>query len=326
MLEKIFAPVLKFFGIIASSLTGISAVFTAVGFLAERSHLYMLGFTAVPVDLNQYLYTGARFFAYLPITLLSAIGLGVLDVARRYFLFFSAFVLAVLMLNLIFRIPFLKKFKVWLIELLKAFVRSHRSGILFVILILQFAGIFLLILTTQVTNLLFEQPTQPAAATYLPVNAEILSSWIVNKRSNELFEYMGLLFLIALLTIAMIWQVTATYRRKEASRPGFWPTIWLGINLMLLGTQLILLPINYGILLLPNSYPAVSVTFKMRAEPTTGETSGLPAWPQDERLVLLHQQGNRFYFYSQRAKKIWLVRSDEVRSVVYHGMNDLFAK
>ncbi len=84
MLEKIFAPVLRFFGIVATSLTGISAVFTAVGFLAERSHLYMLRFTAIPVDLNQYLYTGARFFAYLPISLVSAMGASTARVRRMW--------------------------------------------------------------------------------------------------------------------------------------------------------------------------------------------------------------------------------------------------
>jgi hypothetical protein len=39
ILEKMFGPVIKFFGILASSLTGISVVFTAIGFLAERSRL-----------------------------------------------------------------------------------------------------------------------------------------------------------------------------------------------------------------------------------------------------------------------------------------------
>ena len=111
MLEKIFAPVIKFFTITATSLTGISAVFTAVGFLAERSHLNMLGFTSIPVDLHQYLYTGAKFFAYLPIILLNALGLRTLAIARKYFVVFIAVVFGLFLLRLLFCIPLLKRFQ-----------------------------------------------------------------------------------------------------------------------------------------------------------------------------------------------------------------------
>ena len=96
MLEKIFAPVLKFFGIIASSFTVITAVFTAVGFIAERSHPHMLGFTSIPVDLNQYLYTGARFFALLPAMIFSALGLGTLNLLRKHFLGFMIAIMVII--------------------------------------------------------------------------------------------------------------------------------------------------------------------------------------------------------------------------------------
>ncbi|MDZ7695027.1 MAG: hypothetical protein U5K69_28570 [Balneolaceae bacterium] len=43
MLKKIFDPILRFFTVIASALTGITALCTAVGFLAHRGHLKMLG-------------------------------------------------------------------------------------------------------------------------------------------------------------------------------------------------------------------------------------------------------------------------------------------
>jgi len=76
MLDKLTKTITRFFGIIAGSLSGLGAVLTAVGYLAEHNHLKMLGFTSVPVDLNQYLYTGALFFAILPnIIILQSISL-----------------------------------------------------------------------------------------------------------------------------------------------------------------------------------------------------------------------------------------------------------
>ena len=76
MLENITKVIARFFGIIAGSLSGISAILIAIGYLAERSHLKMLGFTTIPVDLNQYLYTGANLVGFLPgIIILQSISL-----------------------------------------------------------------------------------------------------------------------------------------------------------------------------------------------------------------------------------------------------------
>jgi hypothetical protein len=96
MLKKIFAPILRFFTLIASALAGISAVCTAVGFLAHRGHLKMLGVSNIPVDLNQYMYTGAQFLAYLPFKLIYIIALNILDLGRTYFLEFFIVLLIIL--------------------------------------------------------------------------------------------------------------------------------------------------------------------------------------------------------------------------------------
>ena len=135
MLEKIFAPVLKFFGIIASSFTGITAVFTAVGFIAERSHLHTLGFTSIPVNLNQYLYTGARFFALLPAMIFSALGLGTLDLLRRHFLGFMIVILVIIILRLLLRISSIRKYSQKVVDSIKKFVGKHRTGLLFLLMI-----------------------------------------------------------------------------------------------------------------------------------------------------------------------------------------------
>lgn len=324
MLEKMFAPILRFFGIIASSLTGVTALFTAVGFLAERSHLYMLGFTSIPVDLNQYLYTGARFFAYLPILLLSTLGLGVLDVARKYLQVFAASLLALLLLNLLFRIQPLRNFKRWLLDCCKTLVHAHRTGLLFLLIFLQFIGIYHLLITTQVTNLLFVQRSSRVSNALFPVDADVLAGWIANKQDDSLFEYMGVLFLIAVATTMALWFLTAAFRRQQETVPSVWQSTWLGINLLLLGTQFILLPINHGILLLPNSYPMVSITLKSSNGHVGNGWQQAAAISPSEKLPLLHQQDDRFYLYSPAAARVWLLRSSEIESVAYFGMADIF--
>lgn len=317
MIEKVFAPVLKFFGIVASSLTGMSAVFTAAGFLAERSHLHMLGFTLPPADLNLYLYTGARFLAYLPLTSLTAIGLGTLDLGKRYFLVFFAAILGLIFIHLLLKIGWLKRLAGSAGRALESAVRANSAMLLFLLVLLQFVAIYSLLQTTQVSNILFSQPEAERTAPGFPVAKTTIASWIVQQDVIALFKYMGVLFLLIILSVYFLWRLTSTIRQKKTAKISLWQSIWLGINLLLVGTQLILLPINYGILLIPNEYPRVSVTLQ------SGDAAQA-LLPVDSQLYLLLQQPDRFYFYVPDKKQIWMLKSADVRRVIHHGLADVF--
>lgn len=113
MTQKHFQAVLRFLGAVASALTGLGAICTTAGFLAERTRWSMLGLGTVNVDLNEYLFTGARFLAFLPgITLSTA--LSVLTASGQVFLL----VVALLVLAVVSRIflgrPIGTRFRQWL--------------------------------------------------------------------------------------------------------------------------------------------------------------------------------------------------------------------
>ncbi|UCE07099.1 MAG: hypothetical protein JSW07_03420 [bacterium] len=319
MLEKIFAPVLKFFGIIASSFTVIAAVFTAVGFIAERSHLHMLGFTSIPVDLNQYLYTGARFFALLPAMIFSALGLGTLNLLRKHFLGFMIAILVIIILRLLLRIPSIRRVSQKFINSIKKFTGKHRTGLLCLLMIFQFGAIFQLVTANQISNLLFKyqqvrtiDPTSPDVT-----KIDKLSSWIINNDSDSIYQHMGWLFLIILVSTIILIEVIATYRKSEIAKVKIWQRLWLGVCLLLLGTQLILFPINHGKLLLPNEFSLVTIYLDDSEKENLQHLHG-------EKLFLLHQDRDAFYLYSRKTSKVWLIRSNQIHSLAYHGMSDVF--
>ncbi|MDZ7695026.1 MAG: hypothetical protein U5K69_28565 [Balneolaceae bacterium] len=108
-----------------------------------------------------------------------------------------------------------------------------------------------------------------------------------------------------------------TYRKNEIPTQHFWQTTWLGANLMLFCTQLILFPINYGILQLPNQYPEVEVV-------VDDAVSQDPAWPADEQLMLLDDQNGKYYLYSRSERRLWYIKDSDIHSISYSGMTNVF--
>jgi hypothetical protein len=47
-------------------------------------------------------------------------------------------------------------------------------------------------------------------------------------------------------------------------------------------------------------------------------------WPVDERLLLLYQSNDVFYLYSKQEKRIWHVRSEDIESMVFYGLVEVF--
>ncbi len=321
--EKMFGPVIKFFGILASSLTGISAVFTAVGFLAERSRLVMLGFVDIPVDLNQYLYTGAKLFGYLPFILVYGAVLNLLSALTSSWVLLVAVILVVLSVLwwVLGRFDRVKTFNQKILKGLQQLLFMWRLPLITLLVMGQFMAIYQLFIAVQIDNLLFDTSRTTALQETDIVGMQSqhdLRGAILAGNETGLVEYISLLLLVAVATGFLIWGFLKLARRSKDENPGASEQFGIVVTLVLFCTQLILIPINFGILLLPNHFPVVKVVF----EEAKKETLDVPT---ESRLVLLSRQQGDVYLYSPREKRIWLIKRSDLISLEYRQMEDVFS-
>lgn len=258
MLENVTKVIARFFGIIAGSLSGISAILIAIGYLAERSHLKMLGFTSIPVDLNQYLYTGANLVGFLPgIIILRSIYL-LLDPLPLIILFLIIFMWFSMRFHW-FRLLWdktLNHTKKWIVE--------FKLYLFIFFVFIQVVSLNWMVKAVLLENLLFteEISTTPPEFSFLKADTNNLQQLLISKDKNEkLSTYFTQLFLNVLLTGLVLYYLM-THDKKSQQDRSFHMKFWMTINLLLLATQIILIPGNYGVLLLNNKYQEVKVQFK----------------------------------------------------------------
>ncbi|WP_457653221.1 hypothetical protein [Rhodocaloribacter sp.] len=331
MLEKLSGPLKQFLGFVGGISATLTTLITATGFLAVRAHLVMLGLSSATFDLQQYLEVGARFLAYLPIFLgIALLSLGLEGVVRGLdFLaehpFASAAFLAtgagLLILRrrakrrnpdappsrLAARLASLRKRGAALFEN----VWQH-PGWLAGFLAVQFLGAYQLTQALEIHNLLFDAPAALSEIPQTPlslVGTDTLTRWIRDGETIRASQYLGWLFLLTMLTAWWLHRVLTAYRATEEPRP--WQLVWLAAGMMLFITQVTLLPVNYGILLSSNQFPAVSLTYR---------DLPLEARPADPRLALLRETGDAYFVYARSERKIWSISRADVRTLRYHGM------
>lgn len=261
MLENVTKVIARFFGIIAGSLSGISAILIAIGYLAERSHLKMLGFTSIPVDLNQYLYTGANLLSFLP---------GII-IVQSILLFREPLILGILSLILLmFMSMRIRKWKnSWhiIIEQIQKNISKFKILFLIIFVFVQILSLKQMVQAVLVENLLFPEiitsSTQPEFI-ILNTDTQTLKQLLISKDTKdkeELFSYFTQLFLITFL-IGLVIRYLTFVDKGNQSAMNFHLKFWLVINFLLFATHVILLPGNYGVLLLNNKYQEVQVQFK----------------------------------------------------------------
>ncbi len=273
MLEKITKIIARFFGIIAGSLSGISAILIAVGYLAERSHLKMLGFTNIPVDLNQYLYTGSILLGFLPgIIILQSISL-VLE--PLVLVIFSVILLA----RLSRRIPSVKVWGDKVSNSGKHFIARFRHFFLILLVVAQMISLNWMVKAVLVENLLFTEvnATAPAKFTFLTANTDALKQLILTK-DEKLPRYFTQLFLSVLL-IGLALRYIMSVKKEKDEPVSFHVKFWATINFLLFATQVILVPCNYGVLLLNSKYQEVKTQFK-----TVGQKNDFQKTAQKSQL------------------------------------------
>jgi len=258
MLENVTKVIARFFGIIAGSLSGISAILIAIGYLAERSHLKMLGFTSIPVDLNQYLYTGANLVGFLPgIIILRSIYL-LLDPIPLIILFLLIFIWFSMRFKRfrVFWDKTLNRTKTWIIE--------FKLYLFIFFVFVQVLSLNWMVKAVLLENLLFTEEISSIQQefSFLKADTNNLQQLLLSKDRNEkLPTYFTQLFLNVLLTGLFLYYLM-THDKKSQQDRSFHMKFWMTINLLLLATQVILIPGNYGVLLLNNKYQEVKVQFK----------------------------------------------------------------
>lgn len=328
MLKRLSEPLQKFFGFLGASLTGITAVFTAAGFLAERARLTMLGLPSTTFDLQQYLETGARFLAFLPLylgmafyySILGLLSALVYGLARN-----PLWWVAVIAVGLAAGVWWQRRRRraegaaPALHRRLLGLVKRHPVALLVVFLLIQFLGAYQLTQALEISNLLFD-PTLDAAhsiphAELSIVSTRTLKNWIVEGEAARASQFLGWLFLITLLTAWGLHYMLRLHRARADVAPSFWHLTWFAASVLLLITQVTLLPVNYGILLTSNRFMEVTVVFA-----DDGEAEARPGRPAEAPLYLIHETGNGYYFYAHEGPTVWFVRRGDVEALRHHRM------
>ncbi|HSS49368.1 MAG TPA: hypothetical protein VLX28_10510, partial [Thermoanaerobaculia bacterium] len=236
-------------------------VLHAMGFLSLRFHLAALG---VRADLSlldsRYLFEGANFLVYLLATfsslLLILLGAG----------------LALFLLSRLIPQPVRERLRAVLRAPWERLPPRYRSPGRLALVGIVFAVVTIQLVMRQclcVQDLLFlGAPSDPAWVGYL---------LLARGKAFRAFFFAGLLVLVG---------VTAWLRLAAGHSPGHGPSTRLGLVLLtlLLGVEVVFLPINYGILTAGNSLPRVIHLGDDRA------FAGRPAWlvwEDQEGLTLL---------------------------------------
>jgi hypothetical protein len=176
--------------------------------------------------------------------------------------------LPVLLIALSMRIQKLKDFWVNLFAKCQKIIADYKILFLIFLVFIQIYSLSWMVQAILVENLLFSQNTSSIQQkfTLLDTNANIdfLNQLLVSKDNKDrevLSRYFTILFLFTLLIGLVIRYLTLSGKENQSAMT-FLLKICLGINFLLFATHVILLPGNYGVLLLSNKYQEVKIQFK----------------------------------------------------------------
>ncbi len=307
MLENLTKLIAHFFGIIAGSLSGIGAILMAMGYLAERSHLKMLGFTNIPVDLNQYLYTGANLIAFLP-------GIIILQSISLLFEPLTLTVLFIILLaRLSLRIHSVKTSWNKISIRSERFIATFRNFLLITFVFIQMLSLNWMVKAVLVDNLLFSEINASISEdfNFIATNTENLKQLILT-RSEKLPLYFTQLFLITLF-IGLAIQYVVSVKKEKQIVLTFQMKFWFTINFLLFATHVILIPCNYGVLLLNNTYQEVKVQFNTMEQKEvlhevfddSGNENHLPVAVQIIRDQKLEKFGSPFMYPLEASPRVF---------------------
>lgn len=339
--NKLVDQFIKVTGTIGALITGVTAAFTAAGFLAERARLSVLGLPSSTFDLERYLDTGARLLTWLPVYLV----MGALNWARSPS-FWIVLSTGLLLLFLWWRFRRIKNtdstFGIFILRLIyikKYYANLHSipTWVLIIFFLNQLIVVFMLLQPLQVRNLLFhdapsslvldtqeEQPIQNCTLWLQDLDSDSQNTSFSEKLTRRircadqgaLAQYLLLLF--AAITISSIITLKLwRFHRNRSLRASILPPPWLLPFLWILIVQLTLFPYVFGILFPASNFSEVEICF---ANPKESQATV----PIDNRLILLRENDLGFFLYSYCKKNIWYVpRSDLARIIYFDDVNAL---
>jgi hypothetical protein len=138
--------------------------------------------------------------------------------------------------------------------------------------------------------------------------------------SSQRQKYFAALLGVAILSI-LVHALLEHWRLQPNAETGErvkapWRSVLSISALLLIILQLLYLPVNYGILLISKSYPTAE--FALRID----QLEGLPA--SGTPLILIHREGDDYYFYGRQHKKIWQIRRADLAWLTRTGEVNVF--
>lgn len=293
---------------LGGSLASITAIFYATGYLITRAHLSMLGLHGVlDFDNEDVIQEGGKFFLVVGYWTMSEAALPLLAV-------FGPVVIAAMVLRRILG----NRARRWRERLRNRVPGFGAQGwmrlLAFVFLFLAFlwhAETFLLKFQQPlcIGNLLYaESGSAPCPASMMHRGADELKQALLGRDDHLLghaFQELVFGFVLAVVLAYFTWRITLPWR---------WRGWYAAPSLIAAALYLILLPMDYGVLQKPVTYPRIKLT-----------PNGNANFPMTGPLFLLNQTARDFVVWDASIRKLFWIPADTVKRAELDGTYDLFA-
>lgn len=293
---------------LGGSLASITAIFYATGYLITRAHLSMLGLHGVLDFDNHYIVQeGGKFFLVVGYSTMSNLALPLLAVL-------GPAVIAAMVLRRLLGSR-MQRWREPLRQRLPGFGAQGWMRLLaFVLLFLALlwhAETFLLRFQKPlcIGNLLYaESGSAPCPASMMQGGADELKQALLGRDDrllNNVFEELIFGFVLAVALAYLTWRTTLPWRCRG------W---YAAPSLVAAALYLILLPMDYGVLQKPITYPRIRLTPDKDV-----------AFPMRGPLFLLNQTTREFVVWDASVRKLFWIPVATVKRAELDGTYDLFA-
>jgi len=292
---NIFKEAAKFIGWLSGALAGIAALLTVFGYLITTANLHLLGMDPLVInyDTEFYIRRGGSFFFYVTNLIVERILLHLLVIV------ILAAATGFLVHRLLRKIGLLQRAQSYLTNLGNGKLTSpvSRGIIIYAILIVLFAyqlyeRLDLFTTPLNVSNLLYETNRTASSQTEALVRESIMQGQTLRLKLHFFDVLISVILSAALLFIA--WKATSGFK--------FWPLLVAPFALIFL-IYLLLLPMVYGVLIIPSEYSPVKVS-----------SGNKVLSDQSENLYLITKVRDEFILWNATRKKLLWVPRNEIRA------------
>lgn len=304
---SVVARIRSFVVWLGGSLASITAMFYATGYLITRAHLSMLGLYGVLDFDNDYIIQeGGKFFLVVGYATVSNVALPLL-----------ALLGPAVIAGMVARRLAGSRAQRWREQLRKRVPGFGAQGWM---RLLAFVALFAAFLWHSeaflrkfqnplcIGNLLYANPGRaPCPASMMQGSVERLKTALLVRDDtflNNAFQELVFGFALAAVLAYLTWRTTLPWR---------WRSWYVAPSLFATVLYLTLLPMDYGVLQRPITYPRIALTLDEK-----------PALPMTGPLFLLHQTENEFVVWDASIRTLFWIPAGSVRRAEVDGTYDLF--